>query len=140
LCIWFIGVDWHRSYIMNTFRVTLDDLDSIWKTLAIARCRYRFRRRWVVERSRVSDTCFTSLSLELMLRLDNLRPGGTLRWKVEDRQLERSGCVMWQVGTSKDVAPRLCRLRTDGLAPASKYWTYRSHTRDMGPVSLVASC
>jgi hypothetical protein len=34
--------------------------------------------------------------------------------------------------------PRLCQLRTDVLAPASKYWTYRSHAGDMGPVSLVA--
>jgi hypothetical protein len=35
-------------------------------------------------------------------------------------------------------SPRLCRLRTNGLAPVSKYWTYRSHAGDMGPVSLVA--
>jgi hypothetical protein len=35
-------------------------------------------------------------------------------------------------------SPRLCWLRTDGLGPTSKYWTYRSHARDMGPVSLVA--
>jgi hypothetical protein len=32
----------------------------------------------------------------------------------------------------------LCRLRTEGLVPVSKYRTYRSHTGDMGPVSLVA--
>jgi hypothetical protein len=25
-----IGVDWNRSCIMNTFRITLDDLASIW--------------------------------------------------------------------------------------------------------------
>jgi hypothetical protein len=36
--------------------------------------------------------------------------------------------------------PRLSRLRTDGLAPASKYLTYRSHAGDMSSVSLVASC
>jgi hypothetical protein len=35
-------------------------------------------------------------------------------------------------------SPRLCRLRTEGLVPVSKYWTYRSHAGDMGPVSLVA--
>jgi hypothetical protein len=35
-------------------------------------------------------------------------------------------------------SPRLCRLRTDGLAPVSKYLTYQSHTDDMGSVSLVA--
>jgi hypothetical protein len=34
-------------------------------------------------------------------------------------------------------SPCLCQLRTDGLAPTSKYWTYRSHVGDMGPVSLV---
>ena len=32
-------------------------------------------------------------------------------------------------------SPRLCRLRTEGLAPVSKYRTYRSHAGDMGPVS-----
>jgi hypothetical protein len=46
-------------------------------------------------------------------------------WYVKSRHLQ--GC-----------GPRLCRLRTDGLAPASKYWTYRSHVGDMCPVSLVA--
>jgi hypothetical protein len=34
-------------------------------------------------------------------------------------------------------SPHLRWLRTDGLAPASKCWTY-SHARDMGTVSLVA--
>jgi hypothetical protein len=33
----------------------------------------------------------------------NLRPGGALRWKVEDHWLRRSGSVMWKVGTSKVV-------------------------------------
>jgi hypothetical protein len=32
-------------------------------------------------------------------------------------------------------SPYLCRLRTDGLAPVSKYWTYRSHAGVMGPVN-----
>jgi hypothetical protein len=53
-----------------------------------------FGIRWVVERSRVGDRCFTSLSLEPMLRLDNLRPGETLGWNAEDRQLGRSGSEM----------------------------------------------
>jgi hypothetical protein len=30
-------------------------------------------------------------------------------------------------------SPRLCWLRTDGLAPTSKYWTYRSHAGISGP-------
>jgi hypothetical protein len=34
--------------------------------------------------------------------------------------------------------PCLCRLRTEGLVPVSKYWMYRSHVSDMGLVSLVA--
>jgi hypothetical protein len=37
-------------------------------------------------------------------------------------------------------SPHLCRLKTDGLASTSKYWTYRSLAGDMCPVSLVASC
>jgi hypothetical protein len=32
---------------------------------------------------------------------------------------------------------RLCQLRTEGLVPVSKYWTYWSHAGDMSPVSLV---
>jgi hypothetical protein len=36
--------------------------------------------------------------------------------------------------------PHLCQLTIDGLAPVSRYWTYRSHVSDMGPVSLVACC
>jgi hypothetical protein len=35
-------------------------------------------------------------------------------------------------------SPRLCRLRTKWLVPMSKYRTYRSHTGDMGPVSLCS--
>jgi hypothetical protein len=34
----------------------------------------------------------------------------------------------------------LCRLRTEGLVPMSKYGTYRSHVGDMDPVSIVACC
>jgi hypothetical protein len=47
--------------------------------------------------------------------------------------LWKSGCYNLQGGS-----PRLCRLRTDGLALASKYWTYWSLAGDMSPVSLVA--
>jgi hypothetical protein len=43
-------------------------------------------------------------------------------WYVENWHLQ--GCSL-----------HLCRLRTDGLAPASKYWIYRSHTGVMRPVS-----
>jgi hypothetical protein len=46
------------------------------------------------------------------------------KWYVVSRHLQ--GC-----------SPHLCRLRTDGLAPASKYWTYRSRVGDMGTESLV---
>jgi hypothetical protein len=35
-------------------------------------------------------------------------------------------------------SPWLRWLRTEGLVLVSKYWTYRSHSGDMGPVSLVA--
>jgi hypothetical protein len=38
----------------------------------------------------------------------------------------------------KHCSPRLCQLRTDGLAPASKYWMYWLHAGDMSLVSLVA--
>jgi hypothetical protein len=41
-------------------------------------------------------------------------------WYVESRHLQ--GC-----------RPHMCRLRTDGLAPVSKYWTYQSHAGVYGP-------
>jgi hypothetical protein len=40
-----------------------------------------------------------------MLRLDNLRSGGALRWKVEDHRLGRPENEMWKADTSKVVAP-----------------------------------
>jgi hypothetical protein len=48
-------------------------------------------------------------------------------WYMESWRLQ--GCSL-----------HLCQLRTDELAPASKYWTYRLHASDMSLVSLVASC
>jgi hypothetical protein len=45
--------------------------------------------------------------------------------------------VSWHL---QGCSPHLCRLSTDGLVPANKYWTYRSHVGDMGAVSLLASC
>jgi hypothetical protein len=69
----------------------------------------------------------------------NWRLGGTIRGKW--RQLV--GKVgEWYVASRhlQGCSPRLCRLRTDGLAPVRKYWTYRSHAGDIGPVNLVAGC
>jgi hypothetical protein len=71
--------------------------------------------------------------------MDNLRSGGALRWKMKI-----VGCKgqEWYM-TSRHLqgcSPHLCRLRTDGFALVSKFWTYRSHSGDMGPVSLVAGC
>jgi hypothetical protein len=37
-------------------------------------------------------------------------------------------------------SPRLCRLRTGGLVPVSKYWTYRSHAGVYGPSKLKYLC
>jgi hypothetical protein len=48
--------------------------------------------------------------------------GKVREWCVESRHLQ--GCNFC-----------MCRLRTDGLTPASKYWMYRSHAGVMGPVS-----
>jgi hypothetical protein len=73
------------------------------------------------------------------LRLDNLRSGGTLRWKVEDRRLGRSESEMWKVGTSNVIAPPVS-AKDWWVSPVRKYWMYRSHTGDMDRVSLVASC
>jgi hypothetical protein len=45
--------------------------------------------------------------------------------------------VLWLFWGFLCVSPYLCRLRTEGLVPVSKYWMYRSDAGDMGPVSLV---
>jgi hypothetical protein len=69
----------------------------------------------------------------------NWKSGGALRGKW--RQV--IGKVREWYAASRHLqgcSPRLCWLSTDGLAPASKYWTYRSHAGDMGPVSLVTCC
>jgi hypothetical protein len=96
-----------------------------------------YGRSWV-EKSHTWDLGFVPslFPLEMFgwITRDRAGPLGgkcrTIGWEgqgvvLADRHLQ--GCI-----------PRLCRLRTDGLAPASKYWTYRSHAGDTGPVSLVA--
>jgi hypothetical protein len=60
--------------------------------------------------------------------------------KSGDNWLGKSGSEYVASRHLKFGSPRLCRLRTVRLAPASKYWTYRSHAGDMGPVSLVVGC
>jgi hypothetical protein len=57
--------------------------------------------------------------------------------KSGDSWLGRSGSGYVESRHLQDCSPRLCRLRTVRLAPASKYWTYRSHVGDIGPVRLV---
>jgi hypothetical protein len=58
---------------------------------------------WMLSLTRFSGcSLFGSVGNDWM---DNLRPGGALRWKVEDRRLGMSGSVMWQADTSKVVAP-----------------------------------
>jgi hypothetical protein len=57
-----------------------------------------------------------------------------------DNWLGRSGSGYVASRHLQGCSPRLCRLSTVRLAPVSKYWTYRLHAGDMGPVSLVVSC
>jgi hypothetical protein len=59
---------------------------------------------------------------------------GLLTW---DRQgsLGESGGSLIGKGGQWDVKSQWCRLRTDGLAPTSKYWTYWSHAGNMGSVN-----
>jgi hypothetical protein len=67
------------------------------------------------------------------------RPGGAI-WGKWGSWLGRSGSGYVASQHLQDCSPRLYRLRTVWLAPASKFRTYRSHAGDMGPVSLVVSC
>jgi hypothetical protein len=57
-----------------------------------------------------------------------------------DSWLGRSGSGYVASRHFQGYSPRLCRLRIVRLAPARRYWTYRSHAGDMGPVSLVVVC
>jgi hypothetical protein len=58
-------------------------------------------------------------------------------------QLGKSGGPSARKGRECDVesqhlqgcSPHLCRLRTNELAPVSKYWTYWSHAGVIGPLS-----
>jgi hypothetical protein len=52
-------------------------------------------------------------------------------------QKGRVGRVLWLFWGFLCGSPSLCRLRTEGLVPVSKYWTYRSHVGDMGLISLL---
>jgi hypothetical protein len=70
-----------------------------------------------VKRPRVGDRCFIS----------HFTIGLCRYWTTGDWVGSLGGCSL-----------RLCRLRTDGLAHMSKYWTYRSHAGDISPISLIA--
>jgi hypothetical protein len=50
------------------------------------------------------------------------------------------GRVLWLFRGFLCGSPRLCWLRTERLVRMSKYWMYRSHADDMGPVNLIACC
>jgi hypothetical protein len=69
-----------------------------------------------------------------MLRLDNLRLGRSLRWKVEDFQLVRSGSEMWKAGTSKIVAPA-CSVMDRWVGPRKQVLNIPIACWYMGPVS-----
>jgi hypothetical protein len=56
-----------------------------------------------------------------MLRLDNLRPDGALRWKIEDRQLGRSGSGMWKACNSKVIAPTCGLVRLYQTPPGLEW-------------------
>jgi hypothetical protein len=59
---------------------------------------------------------------------------------MEDSWLGMSGSRYVASRHLQGCSPRLCRLRIIRLAPVSKYWTYRSHAGDIGPVNLAVCC
>jgi hypothetical protein len=69
--------------------------------------------------------------------MDNMRPGGAILGDQWNPQKGRARRVLWLFWGFLCGSPRLCQLRTEGLVPVSKYWTYRWHAGDMGPVSLA---
>jgi hypothetical protein len=64
--------------------------------------------------------------------MDNLRPGGATRGSVEHSEGKSEESVVAIPGFLCGSL-HLCRLRTEGLVPVSKYWTYRSHAGVYGP-------
>jgi hypothetical protein len=74
-----------------------------------------------------------------MLRLDNLRLGGALRWKVENRRLGRLGSVMYKAGTSKVVAPPKS-FKNRWVDPREQVLNVPIACRRFGPISPVAGC
>jgi hypothetical protein len=93
-----------------------------------------------VEKSHSRDLGFVPSLFQLVL----------FGWIIWDRAGPFGGkcsTISWEgqgvVLTSRHLqgcSPCLCRLRTDGLAPVSEYWAYRSHLGDMGSINLVACC
>jgi hypothetical protein len=72
--------------------------------------------------------------------LDIWDRAGPFRGDQWNPQKGRAGRVMQLFQGFLCGSPCLCRLRTEGLVPMGKYWTYRLHAGDMGPVNLVACC
>jgi hypothetical protein len=69
-----------------------------------------------------------------MLSIMNLRPGGALRGKrrTVGWKGHRECC---RKSAPPRLYPHLCRLRTDGLVPVSKYWMQWSHAKDICPIN-----
>jgi hypothetical protein len=104
--------------------------------LELARRRYRC---WLVERPRVGNRClYTHYYWRLIL--DKMETGWSHLWGLVDHSEGKGGESVVSILRFLCGSPRSCRLRTEGLVPMSKYWTYRSHISDMRPVSLVAYC
>jgi hypothetical protein len=69
------------------------------------------------------------------LTWDQAGPLGESGWPSVGKDGE-SDVKSWHL---QGCSPRLCRLRTDGFVPTSKYWKYWSHAGVIGPVNLVAA-
>jgi hypothetical protein len=93
----------------------------------------RFGRDRVAWRS-LGARCFTLRCLRFMMRLLTWDRAGSLGESGGPSIGKDGECDMesWHL---QDCSPHLCRLRIDGLAPVSKYWTYWSRVGDMGPVN-----
>jgi hypothetical protein len=89
---------------------------------SLAMARRRCRLRWMAECSKDHVAAIGPLNSKLWFSSSRLiwRPGGALRWKVEQLvgKVGEWFVASWHL---QGGSPLLCQLRIDELAPVSKY-------------------
>jgi hypothetical protein len=86
----------------------------------------------VVERPRVDNKClYTHYYWRLML--DKIETRRSHLGRPMEHSEGKGGKSAMAILMFQCSSPRLCRLRTEGLVPVSRYCTYQSHAGVYGP-------